>query len=210
MVSTTTLGACAERIRDRVEAYLDAHSDVDAGPDVPETPSCDDGTDFAACGGLPIGAWTLERWCADGDSFDPLRGTCEDLIAEGSGDARAVLRVYAEGDYRLDWERLESEVAFEFPLWCFGGSTTPCSGSFYDGECEILGEDCLCSITNSYENFTESGFWRIDGRNLIFETAGVIHNQPYCVEQGGSTLRLARFGQDSEVGFVATFQKAIE
>jgi hypothetical protein len=201
---------CAERIRERVEEYLDAQSQADVVDAGPEVPTCDDGSEFTPCGGSPVGEWKLDRWCVDSNGYDPLRGTCEELAADGSGAARAELRIFAEGDYRLDWLEYSTAMQFVFPLSCFGGSTTPCSGTFYDGECELLDDECLCDVANEYERFVERGFWTGGARLLVFETSGVLHEQPFCVSSNRETLQFARYSNDSEVGFVATFTRILE
>jgi hypothetical protein len=211
LTSSASLAAsgCVDRIRDRIEARLDAGSDavVDAGPDPLR---CDDGQEFVPCGGDPVGEWRMRAFCVDDSGYDPLRGTCEELAADGSGDSGGQLSVYPEGDYRLDWDGYAVEVAFEFPLACFGGSTEPCSGRHYDGTCEIEGDWCTCVVRETREPYAETGFWTASARLLLFETGGVVSEQPFCVSRDGSTLQLSRTFDGVDAGFLATFERVGE
>ena len=101
-------------------------------------------------------------------------------------------------------------MQFAFPLSCFGGSTTPCAGSFYNGECELLDDECQCDVSQVFDRYVERGFWTGGPRMLVFENSAALYEQPFCVSNNRQTLQFARYSNDAEVGFVATFSRIPE
>lgn len=196
---------------------LPSFGDVESGvPDVPTTPppSIDDILDDAdcvrftsddfACGGDPTGEWEVVLSCPAARSWDPLDGTCPGVEASGDGTAAGRIRISPDGTYELELSERDLDLAFSFPLACYGGATEPCNGSHFDGTCELFSDLCQCSVDISLEPLIEAGDWYRNGPNMSFRPSDTGYDLQFC-RVDDHVMRLVRFSPDpSELswGFV--------
>lgn len=195
--------ACADASpREAVDAgddVTDAASD--AGPDVSEGVACVLlESSFEPCGGNLVGTWEIERYCPLAESWDPLDGTCPDLVAEGEGEALGRLLVFDNDSYLLEYDERRLTLRFGFPLACYGGASVPCNGQYYNGSCELATEtDCACEVDIDYAGETEVGTVETFGSTVVFDIDGTRLSGAYCVD--GDTLTLMRFSFGETLGY---------
>lgn len=162
-----------------------------------EIPSflCDDvSTAWTRCGDSPTGLWRIQAWCADAENFDPLDGTCPSVVATGTGRASGLVQFGTDGEFIIRIEEGQSDVSFQFPLDCYGGSTAPCQGRNFGGVCELAGADgswCACERSQRYDEELVFGTWVRTGSVLELrpdDSASAVAT--FCASDSGLTAEL--------------------
>lgn len=160
--------------------------------------------DFS-CGGDPVGTWEILASCPAAEAWDPLEGTCPQLVASGEGEATGTVRIYPDGAYELELRQRDLELSFSFPLSCYGGATEPCNGAHFSGICELGTRDCACEVRVSLEPILDQGEWFAYGPNLAFRNAAGEQTDLQFCRVDSYVMRLVRFApepSDLAWGFV--------
>jgi len=204
LLAVTGIVACSDASPggvDEADAGADATDATLDGAEVSEGVACALlASDFEPCGGDLVGTWDIEVYCPLAESWDPLDGTCPDLVAEGEGEAIGELLVFDNDAYLIEYAERRLDLRFGFPLACYGGSSVPCNGEYYNGVCERVGdEDCACEVGLDYTDESEVGTIETFGSTLVFEVDGVRLSGAYCVQ--GDELTVLRFSFGETLGF---------
>lgn len=169
----------------------------DAGEIVPPpAPSCDElPSDFATCGtGRLPGTWRMVTYCPAGDVFDPLDGTCPDIVGSGEGSGESFLRLDGQGTFSWNFENVTNSLEFSFALSCYGGSTRSCDGRNFDGSCALEEQStrCRCAVDQSIESFVQSGQWSTSLSTIAFESGLTQFDGSWCINAETGYLELFR------------------
>ena len=159
-------------------------------------PTCQElPSDFATCGsGRLPGTWRMVTYCPAGDLYDPLDGTCPDIVGSGEGSGESFLRLDGPGTFAWNFENVTNSLAFSFALACYGGSTRSCDGRNFDGSCalEEQGTRCRCSVSQQIDSFVQTGQWSTSLSTISFESGIVQFAGTWCINPESGDLELFR------------------
>ena len=136
---------------------------------------------FEACGGDPVGAWTIDGACSP-----TTNGTDEDC--PGATLVRSVSysgtwTFDADMTYEVDGQTLQS-LQGSFPLSCLGQVAT-CEDLADEGiDCHTAGDRCECNSVSSAP-YTLAGTWTSSGSTLTLDGA----SWTYCRAAGSLKMR---------------------
>lgn len=200
-------GCVGELVKDaeRLERETDA---IDLGVgSIVEPPSCDElSTAQQICGGDPRGMWQVLEGCLIADAYDPLDGTCDAFRADATGEVAGVVEIGLESGFRLELVDQRVQAEFAFDLACYGGSTAPCDGAVFGGQCLLVGAQCECETSQALATTTEEGSWqRLDG------ALGVLSSEMFTLYEfcrlGPDLLTLTRPAVDDDVAWSLVLQR---
>lgn len=159
-------------------------------------PTCQElPSDFATCGsGRLPGTWRMVTYCPAGDLYDPLDGTCPDIVGSGEGSGESFLRLDGPGTFAWNFENVTNSLAFSFALACYGGSTRSCDGRNFDGSCalEEQATRCRCSVSQQIDSFVQTGQWSTSLSTISFESGIVQFAGTWCINPESGDLELFR------------------
>lgn len=173
----------------------------DVSGDAPEqvpgpAPTCEElPSDFATCGsGRLPGTWRMVTYCPAGDLYDPLDGTCPDIVGSGEGSGDSFLRLEGQGTFAWNFENVTNSLAFSFALACYGGSTRSCDGRNFDGTCtlEEQATRCRCSVSQLIASFVQTGQWSTSLSTISFESGLTQFAGTWCINSESGDLELFR------------------
>lgn len=134
-----------------------------------------------ACGGDPVGVWTIEDSCIDGDFTVE---ECPELeVNSFSATQSGTVTVNADNTYELDTQTVGS-VSVTFPASCFGGLLTDCA-QLNDDDTTCTGDAaaaCDCDVSVD-ETTVESGTWSVNGTEVTLDDGnGNAETSEFCVD----------------------------
>jgi hypothetical protein len=134
---------------------------------------------FDACGGDPIGAWTIDGACAPSTG---VGDQCPGATVVQSVSYSGSWSFDADMTYAVDGQTLSS-VQGSFPRSCLG-QVARCEDLADDGlTCRTSGDRCECSSLET-EPFEIAGTWTASGSELTLDGS----SWSYC--QDGDSLKL--------------------
>ena len=147
---------------------------------------------FEACGGDPVGVWTIDGACAPtaggGDGDCPGATIVQSVSYSGSWTFDDDMT------YTVDGQTLTS-VQGSFPQSCLG-QVASCEDLADDGlTCETSGDRCECNSLRS-EPFEIAGTWTASGSTLTLD------GSPWSYCQQGSSLKMLTGIDRGETVFV--------
>lgn len=138
------------------------------------------GCDTAACGGDPVGVWTVVDSCFEGELTIEQ---CPDLIVKSVDvDQTGTVTIDADMSYTLDLT-VSGTASVTFPASCFGGLITDCAQLNDDGT-TCTGDasaECDCDITLD-EVTDETGTWSTTGNQITLDDGTEPEVSDYCVQ----------------------------
>lgn len=161
---------------------------------------------FSACGGNPVGSWTVQETCSSGlsdydeaisedapscegstKSFEILNNTLSLEIRAGggyisSGRATVAIRSVFSENCLAELADRSIEVNQDY---CDAIETTQ-----RESECTLSGSSCDCSYEAEVP-FGDAGTYELDGSSISSRGAdGQLDNGEFCVDDDGSTLKI--------------------
>lgn len=143
----------------------------------------DDGGDFSctfeACGGDPVGEWTIVEACIGEFSID----ACPEAEVDYSGVTQSgTVVVLDDGTYSTSIQTMGQATAL-IPRTCFQGATCEQVSMGSDElDCTGVGEDCDCTI-DATSTDSENGTWTSSGNTLTTTASGgTPETVEYCVD----------------------------
>ena len=147
-----------------------------------------DATSFSACGGNPVGVWTIDASCIDVSNDQAIGGgaeACEGLSVNATVDYDGTVTIETDGSYVANL-KAGASTEVTYPKSCLGG-ITDCA--MLDPGAADAGDACLISQTSN-EDVLEQGTWNASGNTLtLTDAAGEQSMAEFCVS--GNTLRLS-------------------
>lgn len=135
---------------------------------------------FEACGGDPVGAWTIDGACAPAGGVGG--GDCPGATIVESVSYSGSWTFDGDMTYQVDGQSLTS-LQGSFPKSCLG-QIGSCEDLADEGlTCRTMGDRCDCSGVQS-EPFELAGTWLSDGSTLSLD--GV----PWTYCQSGDSLKM--------------------
>jgi len=140
-----------------------------------------DCSDYAACGGDPVGEWTVVDACVDG-TIDPEIDNCpaataaiEDVVVTGTVEIRD------DGSYANNIATTAT-IVVTVPMSCLDGGSCADLAQAAGIPCNENGDDCDCM--NDYDDSAqESGTWEVDGSTFTTtDSGGDTSDASFCVE----------------------------
>lgn len=140
-----------------------------------------DCSEFAACGGDPVGQWTIVDACLDGDLQPDIdgcpeaTGTIEDVVVSGSVELRD------DGSYANNTSSMGT-VVLTVPMSCLDGATCEQLSQAAGVPCSENGDACDCQ-QDFDDSSQESGSWESSGSTItLTDSDGNVNDVSYCVE----------------------------
>jgi hypothetical protein len=198
---------------------LDGSTIADTSGDASElnpiqAPTCQDlPSDFATCGsGRLPGTWRMVTFCPAGDAYDPLDGTCPDVVGSGEGSGDSFLRLDGQGTFAWNFENVTNSMEFSFALACYGGSTRSCDGRNFEGTCALEDQAtrCRCSVTQTIDSFVQTGQWQTSLNTISFESGVTQFSGTWCINAESGDLELFREQIDGFVPARMVFRRVTQ
>ena len=148
---------------------------------------------FTACGGNPVGTWTLAGACVDAAALglDNCPTASIDVSATGTIDIKSDMT------YTVDFT-LGASIAATIPMSCLPQGATCSALNGNSTSCTSSGSNCMCTITDNTPNHsTDSGTWSTSGNDLtVTKTGGGTPTvNAYCVN--GNSLKIQLIQTDN-------------
>lgn len=155
-------------------------------------PTCDDA--FSACGGDPVGSWTLVDYCFD---VEPEIPDCPEATYTFDATPDGTLVVNADGTYSVDFT-MTMEMSVELPKSCFPKGMTCDQIGDKDMTCSDAGDSCVCVTTPTSEEISETGIWGVKGTTLtvVSDEDGSVETMEFCA----TTRSLEILQENEEMG----------
>jgi hypothetical protein len=145
-----------------------------------------DCSEFSACGGDPVGEWTIADACFAG-SQGAVEGCPEsstridDFVLSGTIDLRA------DGSYASDISTMGTAV-LTVPMSCLNGATCDDLAQASGLPCSANGDACECENQGDART-QETGTWEASGSTITtMDSGGDTGSNQYCVD--GDVLEL--------------------
>jgi hypothetical protein len=147
---------------------------------------------FTACGGDPVGNWSIEGMCFDADDLLD-QSSCPQATASASVDISGSVSILADSTYTSQTSSVTSFIT-TIPAECLMGLmscdqlTNPDTGTMCSGDAS---DACDCTGSDSQSD-TSSGTWSASGNTLTLD------NDPaeYCVS--GNTMKVRTIPQAAD------------
>lgn len=137
--------------------------------------------DYSACGGDPVGEWTVVDACIDGapdpeiDGCPDATATIDDVVVDGT------VMVRDDGSYATNVD-IAATVVITVPLSCLQGGTCADLSQAAGVPCNENGDACDC-MSHSDSSDQESGTWEVNGSTLtLTDSAGDPSDASFCVQ----------------------------
>lgn len=137
--------------------------------------------DFSACGGDPVGDWSVVDACVD-RAPDPEIENCPDASASiGDVVVDGTVMVRDDGSYATDVD-ISGTVVISVPLSCLQGGTCADLSQAAGVPCTDNGDACDC--TGDFDDSTqETGTWEVTGSTLtLTDSGGDSSDASFCVQ----------------------------
>lgn len=141
----------------------------------------------APCGGDPIGDWTIEASCVEGD-FEIEQ--CPEAVVQVAVDVSGSVSINPDMSYSIE-VTTAGFLSSAIPASCIpAGQITDCS-DLDSEELSCTGDpalECDCRQTVSQQN-SESGTWSTSGNQITFDDgAGGVTTNDYCVSGDAASV----------------------
>jgi hypothetical protein len=189
------------------DASADAAQDVEEDAPVVFWPprTCEEQAllPHTSCGGDPAGTWEIVSYCDDIASLDPrnIVSVCgSDVTVTGERSAQGELEISRFGDWRLTLRDRQGEIRIDWALRCIDDrdaqARSVCTGSNFNGECDIVLDRCICTSRLENPRFVEAGQWTAQSSVLsVLNLSEFAFEHTYCVRNDTLDMRrLARPG----------------
>jgi hypothetical protein len=162
-----------------------------------------DCSQFSACGGNPVGEWTVIDACFDDlpmpeiDNCPEASASVEGVVVTGSVDIRD------DGSYATQVDS-SGTVVITVPLSCLNGGTCAQLSQAAGVPCTTNGDACDCE-NELDDQSQETGSWEVDGSTItLTDSDGNADDADFCVQ--GDVLK-AQSQEDADsavITFVMT------
>ncbi len=140
-----------------------------------------DCSEFSACGGNPVGEWTIIDACFDQlpmpeiDNCPDATSSVEDVVVTGS------VTVRDDGSYATQVDS-SGTVTITVPMDCLDGATCAQLSQAAGVPCSENGDACDCQDEVSDQG-QETGTWEANGSTLtLTDSDGNVDDADYCVQ----------------------------
>ncbi len=148
---------------------------------------------FVACGGDPVGTWSIDGACIDTSSLeDSVREFCPTASVSVGMSMAGTITFDSDNTYSVE-STLSQTGVITLPSECLAGQQVTSCAQLNDNGIACTGDpssQCRCTISNSEENM-ESGNWSVDGNIL---TVG----EPLEFCQDGDVMKARAIQQDPD------------
>lgn len=179
--------------------------------------SCEDFSDFRACGGDIEGTWEFTLGCANLTLADIFGADNEIAMCEGTSlaaniDISGTATFGADGSYDTSINR-DFDFQINIPLSCLPGGAM-CSafaGDPGDEDAPTVTEEdgvCMLAMDPAPDTEAEMGMYEVQGNELIMTEEGEESDSPseYCIEGNTITVKSVEIDEDTGNEQVFFFQ----
>jgi hypothetical protein len=152
---------------------------------------------FAACGGDPIGDWSIVDSCVTYDTTPP--DDCPTAeVSFSDPDLSGTMSILEGGTYQMSTS-MSFDLTIDFPTSCLGGMSCDLVeqnlvASFPGATCRTSGVGCACT-TPFDETTDETGTWEVDGDTVrVTDDGGDPTDLEFCASSGSLELRSSTEG----------------
>ena len=138
-------------------------------------------SDFSACGGDPVGEWTIVDACFDDvpapeiENCAEATATVDDVVVTGSVEIRD------DGSYATQIES-SATIVITVPKDCLDGATCAELADAAGVDCTDNGDACDC-MQDSDDQDQETGSWEADGSTITLTNSdGDADEADFCVQ----------------------------
>jgi hypothetical protein len=140
-----------------------------------------DCSEFSACGGDPVGEWSIIDACFDDlpmpelDNCPEATASVEDVVVTGSVNVRD------DGSYSSMTES-SATIVIHVPMDCLQGASCADLAQAAGVPCSDDGDSCKCQ-DDTEDRSQETGSWERDGSTLtLTDSEGNVDEADFCVQ----------------------------
>jgi hypothetical protein len=157
-------------------------------------------SDFSACGGNPVGEWTIVDACIDGAPQPDIDGCPEASAAFDDVVVSGTVEIREDGSYATSVNTMATLI-LTVPMSCLDGATCAQLSEAAGVPCTAEGDACDCT-SELDESDQETGTWETSGSTIsLTDSDDMVSESTYCVE--GDVLKAQQ--QDDPGDPVITF-----
>ena len=153
---------------------------------------------FAACGGDPVGVWTIADSCLEGT---PMIDDCPDAVITSDVSLSGTVTVNADMTESSSITTTGTQTA-SIPSACLMGATCAQVEAAIDGaSCTDAADGCDCTLTID-DTDEASGTWSVSGTTItIVDTGEDPETLDFCVDGDSMQVRTEADGITSGILF---------